>query len=173
MTQVRMSRRDFATRAAALLPAAALLGDDPVGAMLARGLAPDDGISHAAESIHQVVTFAAPPARVYAALTDGAQFTKITGGQAAEISRDAGGAFSLFGGQIKGRHIELIPDRRVVQAWRSEGWDPGLYSIAHFELNEQSGGTRLVFDHGGFPAGQAVHLAEGWKGHYWAALGRI
>ena len=48
--------------------------------------------------IHQEVTLPASPDRVYAVLTDGKLFTEATGGRAAEIGRDEGSAFSLFGG---------------------------------------------------------------------------
>jgi len=44
---------------------------------------------------------------------------------------------SLFGGHIVGRHVELAPNERVVQAWRVADWPPGVYSIAKFELSEQ------------------------------------
>ncbi|HWZ52030.1 MAG TPA: SRPBCC domain-containing protein, partial [Granulicella sp.] len=49
-------------------------------------------------------------------------------------------------------------------------WEPGVYSIAKFELREQGSATRLVFDHTGFPNGKAEHLAEGWKANYWEPL---
>ena len=130
------------------------------------------GIARTAEAIHQEVTFKAAPARVYQALVDEAQFSQLTGPQA-QIGREAGGTFSLFGGQIKGRHIELVPGERVVQAWRSEGWPPHVYSIVRFELTAQGAGTKLVFDHTGFPVGQAEHLASGWKEHYWDALAKL
>jgi activator of HSP90 ATPase len=87
-----------------------------------------------------------------------------------QISREPGGAFILFGGIIVGRHIELVPNQRIVQAWRVAYWDPGIYSIAKFELVEQGAETKIVFDHAGFPKGQAEHLAAGWKGHYWDPL---
>jgi hypothetical protein len=51
-----------------------------------------------------------------------------------------GGAFTLFGGHITGRHIELVPDQRIVQAWRVVDWIPVVYSIVKFELTE---GTTL------------------------------
>jgi len=87
-----------------------------------------------------------------------------------QISREAGGTFILFGGIIVGRHIELVPDPRIVQAWRVAYWDPGVYSIAKFELAEQGAGTKIIFDHTGFPQGQAEHLVAGWKAHYWEPL---
>jgi len=89
------------------------------------------------------------------------------------ISSDPGGAFSMFGGVIVGRHIELVPDARVVQAWRVAYWPKGLYSIARFELVEQGAATKIVFDHTGFPAGDAESLASGWKAHYWEPLAKF
>ena len=139
-------------------------------------------ISRTGESIHQESVFKASRKRIYEALTDTKQFNKVTELSAAmksgeppgtaptEISREVGGTFSLFGGYIMGRHIELVPNQRIVQAWRVGNWDPGLYSIAKFELAEQGSGTKIVFDHTGFPAGQGEHLAAGWKANYWEPL---
>jgi activator of HSP90 ATPase len=144
----------------------------------------DEEISHNAESIHQEAAFKASRKRVYEALTDAKQFDKVIQlsgvlqalhlpDKPAEISREVGGAFTLFGGYITGRHVELVPNERIVQAWRTGGWDPGVYSIAKFELVEQGSGTRIVFDHTGFPKGEAEVLASGWKAHYWEPLGKL
>lgn len=139
-------------------------------------------ISHNAEAIHQEVVFKASRKRVYEALTDAKQFNKVVmlsaaiqsgmtpRGKPVEVSSEAGSAFSAFGGHISGRQIELVRDERIVQAWRAGGWEPGQYSIAKFELSENGAGTKLVFDHTGFPQGQAEHLAEGWKANYWEPL---
>jgi uncharacterized protein YndB with AHSA1/START domain len=149
------------------------------------GLAPaEERISRTAESIHEEPIFKASPRRVYEALTDAKQFDRVTqlgaamrsgmalGSKPTLISREAGGPFTLFGGHIVGRHIELVPNERIVQAWRVADWNPGVYSIAKFELTEQGPGTKLVFDHTGFPEGKAQHLSEGWKASYWEPLGK-
>ena len=142
----------------------------------------EDGISHTAESIHQEPVFQASRRRVYEALTDARQFGKIErlsaamqsgmapGKRPTEISRQVGGAFTLFGGHIVGRHIELVPHKRIVQAWRVVDWNPGVYSIVKFELTEQDSSTRIIFDHTAFPEGKAQHLAEGWTASYWEPL---
>jgi activator of HSP90 ATPase len=141
----------------------------------------DDGLSKTAEAIHQETIFKAGPKRIYDALTDADQFQKIEllslalpqldlKNKPAKISREPGGTFSLFGAYIVGRQIELVPNQRIVQAWREISWDPGIYSIAKFELTEQGTGTRLIFDHTGFPVGNGEHLAAGWKSHYWDSL---
>ena len=141
-------------------------------------------ISHTAESIHQEPVFKASRKRVYEALTDAKQFDKVIqlsgvmqsmhlADKPAEISREVGGAFTLFGGYITGRHIELVPNERIVQAWRAGSWPPGVYSIAKFELVEQGSSAKIVFDHTGFPKGDAESLASGWKAHYWEPLEKL
>ena len=126
----------------------------------------EDGISHTSDAIHQEPVFTASRKRVYDALTEAKQFDKViqlSGAmqamhlpdKPAEISREAGSAFKLFGGYITGRQVELVPNERIVQAWRTGGWGPGIYSIAKFELVEQGSGTKIIFDHTGFPQGEA------------------
>lgn len=140
-------------------------------------------VSHTAEAIHQERLFKANPKRVYEALTVSEQFDKVTqlSGvmQAAvmakmqkptKISREPGGPFSLFGGYIVGRQIELEPNKLIVQAWRVGSWEAGVYSVINFVLIGQGDATKLVFDHAGFPKGQGEHLAAGWQGNYWDPL---
>jgi uncharacterized protein YndB with AHSA1/START domain len=160
------SRRHFSRTLTSLLPALGFAGS---AYHSGDGIPDGGGISHTAEAIHQEVVIKANRKRVYEALTDEGQFRKISGGMDTKISREAGGAFSLFGGVITGRQIELVPGERIVQAWRSE-WAPGEYSIARFVLEEQGSDTMIVFDHTGFPQGKAEHLASGWKAHYWDGL---
>ena len=146
--------------------------------------APEE-ITRSHEAIHQEVSLTAAPERVYSALTDAEQFQKVTllsaavtsgmvkSTKTAQISREAGGKFVVFGGVISGRVIELVPNERIVQAWRAADWAPGVYSVARFELHADGKGTKLVFDHTGFPAGAAEHLAAGWKGNYWEPLKKL
>ena len=122
------------------------------------------------DRIHQEIVLPVPPSRVYEALTDAAQFSKVTAGAPAKISADEGGAFSCFGDRIVGRHVELVPQRRIVQAWRAANWDEGIYSVVRFELQEDADSTRLVFDQSGFPEGEKNHLEEGWPKMYWEPL---
>jgi activator of HSP90 ATPase len=170
------TRRDFSVRLATLFPVL-IAGTSFASAASAASAIPGPVISHTAESIHQEVVFKASPKRVYEALTDVKQFDKLVQlsgismkDAPTQLSSEVGGAFSLFAGHIVGRHIELAPNQRIVQAWRVVDWNPGVYSIANFELIEQGPGTKLIFDHTGFPVGLAQHLADGWKEHYWDTL---
>ena len=175
------ARANAATRRQMLIRSAGVFGCLTLGfADLPPSAAGD--ISSACEVIHEEVVFKAIRQRVYEALTDAKQFNKVVAlsaaeqsgmapaGKPVEVSPEVGGAFSAFGGYITGRHVELVPNERIVQAWRAASWGPGQYSIARFELTEQGSGTKLVFDHLGFPQGQGAHLAEGWKANYWEPL---
>jgi activator of HSP90 ATPase len=119
--------------------------------------------------IHQEIDLNASPQKVYDALLDSKQFMEFSG-RAAEINRDVGGAFSLFKGHIVGRNLEVVPNQRIVQAWRVVTWPEGVYSIARFDLKPQGTGTHVIFDHIGFPEGLRDHLAQGWEENYWSPL---
>jgi activator of HSP90 ATPase len=120
-------------------------------------------------AIHYEIEFSAPPARLYQAILDQKQFTAFSG-LPATIDPNPGGTFSMFGGQIEGRNIELIPNLRIVQAWRPAHWPKGIYSLVHFEFKPRAAETTLIFDHTGFPAGDYDSLDSGWQHHCWEPL---
>jgi activator of HSP90 ATPase len=120
-------------------------------------------------SLHDEITLKTSPQRIYEMLLSSKQFAALTGAPA-EIDPRAGGAFSTFGKLIEGRNIELVPNQRIVQAWRPAAWEPGLYSIVRFELKPHNSETTIVLDHTGFPEGDFAHLEWGWNAHYWRPL---
>ena len=126
--------------------------------------------------IHQEVQINASPDAVYDVLTSSEKFASMTGGRAAKISRDEGGEASMFDGGIRARNVELVPGKRVVQAWRSSAWPEGVHSIVRFELAEDGGATKLTFDQAGYPDSAHGMLEGGWPKMYWdpmnAMLGR-
>ena len=178
MSSIRISRRALALHIAA---APFALGAAAAGDGAAPG---SDGLSHSAAAIRQQLKFNAPRRRVYEALTNASEFEAVTrlsdalalvtapGAKPTSIGREAGGAFTLFGGYITGRNLELQPNERLVQAWRTADWKPGEYSIAGFAFLEEGAGTTLVFDHRGFPDDAGEHLAHGWHVHYWTPLAK-
>jgi activator of HSP90 ATPase len=122
-------------------------------------------------AVHQEVQYKAAPARVYEALLDAKQFAAFTK-DTAEILAQPGGGFRLFGGRIEGRGIELVTNKRIVQAWRASNWKPGYYTIVRFELSPQGSGTKLVLDQAGFleDPTEWKHLTEGWPQMYWEPI---
>ena len=125
-------------------------------------------------SIHQVNTFKASPRRIYDILMSSREHAAMTANGAAKISRKQGGTFSCHGGWIGGRNVELVPGKRIVQAWRAKNWPSGVYSLVSFTLRRQgkgkAKGTRLTLDHTGIPGHHSGHLKRGWKARYWRPL---
>jgi len=123
------------------------------------------------KTIEQTVSFKASPHDVYETLMDSAKHAQFTGAEAT-ISRELGGTFTAYGGYLSGSNIELVPDKKIVQAWRatSEGWPEGYYSTATFSLEEVDGGTRLTFTHSGVPAQNYDSISQGWHDHYWTPM---
>lgn len=108
-------------------------------------------------SIHHQIDFSCHAHRVFEALTDAKHFAELTNAPA-EINPNSGGTFSCFDGMISGLTIEIIPDTRLVQAWRVADWEPGVYSIVKFDLEAISNAeSRLIFAHTGFPEERETH----------------
>jgi activator of HSP90 ATPase len=120
-------------------------------------------------ALHQEVDLPASASRIASVLLDGKQFAALTG-LPATIDGHEGGVFSMFGGMIVGRTVEIVAGQRIVQAWRPTHWDPGVYSLVKFEFRPSGSGTLVVLDHKGFPAGEYDHLTAGWNEHYWEPL---
>ena len=120
-------------------------------------------------NIHQELVFKASPKRVYQALMNGKEHAGFTGAPAT-IDGKAGGEFSVYGGGVVGRNIELVPDERIVQAWRAADWPAGVYTLVKIELKAYGKNTKLTLDHTGLPEGAKEHLEGGWRAMYWDKL---
>ena len=123
--------------------------------------------------IHQQVKIQAKPSAVFDTLLNSARFTEMTGGRKAEISRETGGACTMFDGDIQARNVEVVDKRRLVQAWRSVNWPEGVYSIVRFELEDQGGNTMLTFDQAGHPEDATQMLEGGWHQMYWEPMNAL
>ena len=74
------------------------------------------------KTIKQKVHFKAPPEVVYSLLTDSKKYASLTG-KKAQIGKSAGAPFSVYGGQATGIIVELVRNKRIVQAWRGHSLD--------------------------------------------------
>jgi uncharacterized protein YndB with AHSA1/START domain len=122
------------------------------------------------KTIKQKVRFTAAPRDVYDLLADSRKRTQVTGRKAA-ISRQVGGAFSTDNGRVTGVNVDLVPGRRLVQAWRHQDFPEGIYSMAAITLEPTpSGGTELVLTHRGVPKHLIPETEDYWRQGYWARM---
>jgi len=131
---------------------------------------PSTSANQSRTSLHQEIDYKASAERIYQVLLSSKDFTAFSGA-AAEIDPKPGGTFSMFGGLVVGRNVELVLNQRIVQAWRLSGEFPeGVYSLVKFVLKAIDSQTRVVLDQTGFPEGHYDHLYLGWNSHYWEPL---
>jgi activator of HSP90 ATPase len=172
-TEILTALKRTPTRRQLMISAAIVTGSFATGGFHAQAQQMAEAQSTGTEGLltylHQEIEIKATPQRIYDALLDSKQFSTFTG-MPAEISREAGGVFSMFKGLIVGRNVELVPSQRIVQAWRPANWEAGVYSLVKFELKVQGPDTLIVLDHTGFPESNFRHLNTGWYSHYWEPL---
>jgi activator of HSP90 ATPase len=114
--------------------------------------------------------FAARPQEIYDLLADSKKRTAATGRQAI-ISTEVGGAFSADAGTVHGINVDLVPGKRIVQAWRRNDFPEGVYSMAAFVLTPTpNGGTELALTHRGVPKALLDSTEAAWRDDYWAPM---
>jgi len=112
----------------------------------------------------------AQPADIYKAWLSTKGHTAMTG-SAAKVNGKIGGKFTAWDGYIFGTTLELIPDQRIVQAWRtSEFPDESPDSLVEISLKETRGGTKITLTHSQIPEGQADSYRQGWEDFYFTPM---
>jgi uncharacterized protein YndB with AHSA1/START domain len=120
---------------------------------------------------------AAPPASVFAFLTDPEKILSWMGAEA-QTEAHSGGLYLVkgVGGQparvARGAFREVVPVHRLAYSFGWEGSEavPPGSSLVEIDLIERDGGTLLRFTHSGLPdAAQAAAHDKGWA-HYLARL---
>jgi uncharacterized protein YndB with AHSA1/START domain len=108
----------------------------------------------------EVVEIAAPPARVFASLTDGDEFARWFGAKA-DIEPHLGGRFAMGGFDVDpspAKIIEFETDRRFAMQWPD-----GM--VSGWELEGSGGKTRLTTVQSGFDETRPPHGSwMGWLG---------
>ena len=105
---------------------------------------------------------------------DEKKHSKFTDSKAV-VSRKVGGKFSVFGGWLFGKNLEIAKGKKIVQEWHAEmdEWPKGHFSKAFFYFKKEKGGTKLSFVHSGVPKACAKEISIGWKEHYWQPMKKM
>jgi len=118
----------------------------------------------------------APPADVYAYLTD-ADLWKRWQGADATLDPHVGGVFSILmanGMNARGEFLELVPERRVVFTWGWIGYEnlPPGSSTVEIDLRADGDATLLVLTHRAVPDDEVPPQQAGWR-HYLPRLAMV
>jgi hypothetical protein len=119
------------------------------------------------KAIRQSVRFATTPAKLFEMYLDSKKHTTATGGKAA-LSRKVGGAFTAWNKMLRGRNLVIVPNKLIVQTWRSVNFKPGdADSILILEFSKAPGGGQVDLVHVHVPAQDHKGVTKGWPNYYW------
>lgn len=122
------------------------------------------------KTIEQTVEFTGlSPSQLFETYMDSEQHAAAINAPAS-IERRAGGAFRAFGDKgLRGTILHVVPNRMVVQTWRSQTqWkatEPDSILVLNFE--KTANGARLVLVHSGIPDRDFELFNQGWQDRYW------
>jgi len=109
----------------------------------------------------------AEPSDVYAALTNPYTIELWTG-YPAQMSTEPGSEFSLWEGDITGKNIEFVQDKKVVQEWYFG--DQPEKSIVTITITSDRENSQVTVEHSNIPDEEFSDIAEGWKDYYIGAI---
>ncbi len=109
----------------------------------------------------------AEPSDVYSAITNPYTIELWTG-YPALMSTEPGSEFSLWEGDITGKNIEFVTDRKVVQEWYFG--DQTEKSIVTIMIQDDRGNSSVMVDHTNIPDDDFDDIAEGWREYYMGAI---
>lgn len=124
--------------------------------------------------IRQRYLIKAKSEQVWAALTN-PEVIESWGAGPAKMKAEAGFEFSLWGGDIWGKNLEVVNpekgEKKLVQEWYSGEWEAP--SIVTFKLNASDDTTEVILEHKNVPREEIKDISEGWKDFYLGPIKKL
>lgn len=112
----------------------------------------------------------AKPSEIYKAWLSTKGHTAMTG-SAAKVVGKVGGKFSAWDGYIFGTTLELTPNERILQGWRTTEFPEGAPdSRLEIIFEEVKGGTEITLAHSKMPEDQVEGYRQGWEDFYFKPM---
>ncbi len=109
----------------------------------------------------------APPAQLYRMYLSARQHAAFTGAPVTIAAR-AGADFAAFDGALRGRILQIVPNRLIVQSWRSTAWAVrDLDSTLVLTFWPQGRNGRIELTHVNVADSDFAGVSEGWNKYYW------
>ena len=84
------------------------------------------------------------------------------------MSTEPGSEFSLWEGDITGKNLEFIQDKKVVQEWYFG--DQQEKSIVTISILPERENSFVTVEHTNIPDEEFSSIAEGWREYYFDAI---
>jgi uncharacterized protein YndB with AHSA1/START domain len=118
-------------------------------------------------TITMAVDFPCSPARLYRMYLNPRTHSAFTGAPV-KIAARPGAAFLAYGGALSGKILHLVPNRLIVQSWRSVHFPKrDLDSTLIMTFLPQNTGARIELTHVNVADDDFGGVSEGWPKYYW------
>jgi len=104
---------------------------------------------------------------VFEALTN-PELIQIWSRDEAKMSDKVGGSFSLWGGQMFGVNLEVVPNKKLVQEWSYDQWKEP--SKVTFTIKTKGKKTIIDLLHEEVPEKSVSNISDGWDAYYLGAM---
>ena len=109
----------------------------------------------------------AEPSDVYSALTN--PYTiELWSGYPAQMSTEPGSEFFLWEGDISGKNLEFVENKKVVQEWYFG--DRTEKSIVTITISPDRENSLVTVEHSNIPDEDFKDISEGWREYYFDAI---
>jgi len=114
-------------------------------------------------NLHLSWRIKSPVEKVWQALVDPTEIDEWGAGPC-EMDDQVGTEFELWGGQIYGKNLEVVPHERLTQEWYGGEWkEPSNLVIS---LMEEGQGTTVAIDQENIPDDELEDIKKGWDEYY-------
>jgi activator of HSP90 ATPase len=109
----------------------------------------------------------AEPSDIYSALTN--PYTiELWSGYPAVMSDEPGSEFSLWEGDITGKNLEFVIDKKVVQEWFFG--DQTEKSLVTINITPDGENSLVTVEQSNIPDDDFADISEGWREYYIGAI---
>ena len=109
----------------------------------------------------------AEPSDIYSAVTN--PYTiELWSGYPAQMSTEPNSEFSLWEGDITGKNLEFVLDKKVVQEWYFG--NQVEKSIVTITISPDRENSQVTVEHTNIPDEEFNDIAEGWREYYIGAI---
>jgi uncharacterized protein YndB with AHSA1/START domain len=113
------------------------------------------------------VDLPASPARLYRMYLDPREHAAFTGAPV-KIAARPGAPFAAFGGALSGTVLQVVPNRLIVQSWRSTHFArKEIDSTLVLSFWPHKNGARIELTHVNVADSDFAGVSEGWSKYYW------
>ncbi|CAF0955876.1 unnamed protein product [Adineta steineri] len=115
-------------------------------------------------------TFKCQRSELFQTFTDINMVRAFTQNSVSQYDCQQGGQFALFGDNITGNFLEIIPYDRIDMLWRFKSWPKEHFSHVSLIFQDDVEQTKLIVKQTGVPTQFYDNTMEGWRRFYFESM---